>query len=217
LSQQERNDPQYGITRIKLPDGSTVLLRDGSWLNMKSSFEGNTREVSLQGEAFFDVASNPEKPFIIHTGKVKTTVLGTSFSIKAIPADPVITITVTSGKVKVEDEKILLAMLEADKQLVYNTRSNHVTEKMVDARIVSDGWSHNLIFRNSTFESITQEISTIYEVTILFEKETLKQRQITASLDNRDSIETILDLLCTAQRAYYVKEGDAYVIKSLKE
>jgi ferric-dicitrate binding protein FerR (iron transport regulator) len=217
LSQQEGNDTHYGITRIQLPDGSTVMLRDGSWLKMKSSFEGDTREVSLQGEAFFDVASNPGKPFIIHTGKVKTTVLGTSFSIKANPADPVITITVTSGKVMVEDEKILLAMLEADKQLVYNTRSNHVTEKTVDARIVSDGWSHNLIFRNSTFESITQEISTIYEVTILFEKETLKQRQITASLDNRDSIETILDLLCTAQRAYYVKEGDAYVIKSLKE
>ena len=217
LSPQEENNLLSGITTIQLPDGSSVMLRDGSWLNMDSSFAGNSREVSLQGEAYFDVASHPGKPFIIHTGAVKTTVLGTAFSIKANPADPVITITVTRGKVKVEDDKALLAMLEADKQLVYNTKTNRVTEKTVDAEMESDWGSHHLIFRNSTFESIVQEISSIYEVTILFENEALKQRQITASLDDRDAIETILEILCTAQRAYYVMEGETYVIKSLKE
>ena len=217
LSPQEENNLLSGITSIQLPDGSSVMLRDGSWLNVDSSFAGNTREVSLQGEAYFDVASNPGKPFIIHTGKVKTTVLGTAFSIKANPADPVITVTVTRGKVMVEDDKTLLAMLEADKQLVYNTKTNRVSEKTVDAGIESDWRSHHLIFRNSSFESIVQEISSIYEVTILFENEALKQRQITASLDDRDAIETILDILCTAQRAYYVMEGETYVIKSLKE
>jgi len=217
LSPQQENSLLSGITRIQLPDGSSVMLRDGSWLNMDSSFAGNSREVSLRGEAYFDVASHPGKPFIIHTGNVKTTVLGTAFTIKANPADPVITITVTRGKVKVEDDKTLLAMLEADKQLVYNTKTNRVTEQTVDAGIESDWRSHHLIFRNSSFESIVQEISTIYEVTILFENEALKQRQITASLDDRDAIETILDILCTAQRSYYVMEGETYVIKSLKE
>src|SRR5690554_920836 len=145
LSPQEENNLLSGITTIQLPDGSSVMLRDGSWLNMDSSFAGNSREVSLQGEAYFDVASHPGKPFIIHTGAVKTTVLGTAFSIKANPADPVITITVTRGKVKVEDDKALLAMLEADKQLVYNTKTNRVTEKTVDAEMESDCGSHHLI------------------------------------------------------------------------
>jgi ferric-dicitrate binding protein FerR (iron transport regulator) len=129
----------------------------------------------------------------------------------------VITVTVTRGKVKVEDEKTLLAMLEADKQLVYNTNSNRVVEKTVDAGKEVAWKSHSLIFRHSTFESIVQEISIIYEATIVFENETLKQRQITASLDDRDSIETILDILCTAQRTYYVMDGGTYVIKPLKE
>ena len=217
LSQEEGINLLSDITSIQLPDGSRVMLREGSWLNVDSSFAGNSREVSLQGEAYFDVASNPGKPFIIHTGTVKTTVLGTAFSIKANPADPVITVTVTRGKVKVEDDKTLLAMLEADKQLVYNTKTNRVTEKTVDAGLASDWRSHNLIFRNSSFESIIQEISTIYDVTIVFEDEALSQRQITASLDDRDAIVTILDILCTAQRAYYVMEGETYVIKSLKE
>ena len=217
LVQEEGNDLLSGVTRLKLSDGSIILLRDGSWLNMDSLFAGDTREVSLQGEAYFEIAANPGKPFVIHTGKVKTTVLGTAFSIKAIPTDPEITITVTHGKVMVEDEKTLLATLEADRQLVYNTKSNRVTEKTVDASVASDWRSHHLIFRNSTFESIVQEIATLYEVTILFENEVLSQRQITASLDDRDSIETLLDILCTAQRAYYVKDGDSYLIKPLEE
>ena len=214
---QEESTLLSGITSIRLPDGSAVTLRDGSHLHMDRSFEGDTREVSLQGEAFFEVASNPQKPFIIHTGKVKTTVLGTAFSIKANPADPVITVTVSRGKVKVEDEMTLLATLEADRQLIYHTVSNRVTEKTVDAAVVSDWRSHHLVFRNSSFEQIVQEISAIYGVTILFEDDALRGRQITASLDDRDPIETILDILCTAQRAYYERQGDMYVIHSRED
>lgn len=217
LPPQETGHQLSGVTRLKLADGSTVLLRDGGWLRIDSLFAGETREVSLQGEAYFDIVADPAKPFVIHTGKVKTTVLGTAFTIKANPADSEITITVTHGKVKVEDENTLLGMLEADRQLVYNTKSNRVTEQTVDAGIASEWRSHHLIFRNSTFESIVQEIATIYEVTILFDNEALKQRQITASLDDRDSIETLLEVLCTAQRSYYVKDGETYLIKPLDE
>lgn len=214
---QEDNLIVSGITSIKLPDGSVVTLRDGSRLNMDNSFEGDSREVSLHGEAFFNVVSDPHKPFIIHTGTVKTTVLGTSFSIKANPADPKITVTVSQGMVKVEDENILLAMLEADKQLVYDTGSNRVTEKTVDAGVELNWRSHDVIYRNSSFEQIVEELSAIYEVTILFEDDVLKERQITASLDDRDGIETILDILCTAQRANYERRGEVYVIKLREE
>lgn len=217
LAQQESGSLLSGITRIQLSDGSRVTLRDGSWLNLDSLFDGNNREVFFQGEAYFDVASNPGKPFIIHTGNVKTTVLGTAFSIKTDPADAMITITVTRGKVMVEDENTVLATLEADRQLVYNTKTNRVTENTIDAGLETDWRSHHLVYRNSTFEAIAQEISSIYGVTILFENEALKLRQITASLDDRDSIESILEILCTAQRAYYVKEGEAYLIRALDE
>lgn len=205
------------VTSINLPDGSSVRLREGSRLDIDSLFDNNTREVSLMGEAFFDVASNPLKPFIIHTGKVKTTVLGTAFTIKANSADEVITVTVARGKVMVEDEGMLLATVDADRQLVYNTKSNRVTEKVVEVGEVLQWGSHNLIFRNSSFEQIVQEVSDIYGVTIIFEDDALKQRQITASLDDRDDIDTILDILCTAQRSYFEKVGDVYVIMSLED
>lgn len=213
---QSANNAIAGVTRVKLPDGSTVVLRDGSWLNMTNSFEGTTREVSLEGEAYFDIASNPTKPFIIHTGRLTTTVLGTAFSIRAFPNDHYVTVTVTRGKVKVEDGQKLLGMLEADKQLVYDIESECSQEKTVDAGKEVAWRSHDLIFRTSSFETIVEELSRIYEVTIVFENETLKKRLITASLDDRDPIETILDILCTAQRTCYVVEGGVYVIKPLK-
>jgi ferric-dicitrate binding protein FerR (iron transport regulator) len=216
LSQRKESDVLPIATRIKLPDGSNVILRDGSQLDMHPSFEGNTREVSLEGEAYFDIAPLPEKPFIIHTGHLKTTVLGTAFFIKANPTESLITVTVTRGKVKVENEKTLLAVLEADKQLIYHAPSNHVSEKTVDAEKEAAWKSHDLIFRNSPFETIVQELSHLYEVRITFDDDFLKQRRITASLDDRDSIETILDILCTAQHAYYIMEGGTYIVKSLK-
>jgi len=68
---------------ITLPDGSTVILHAGSKLDYPVSFNGNTREVNLIGEGYFDVQHDPARPFIIHTGHLKTTVLGTAFNIKA--------------------------------------------------------------------------------------------------------------------------------------
>src|SRR5687768_11794332 len=68
---------------IKLPDGSTVVLNGGSKLEFPESFAPDVREVTLKGEAYFDITHDPKRPFVVHTGKVRTTVLGTAFNIKA--------------------------------------------------------------------------------------------------------------------------------------
>ena len=71
----ELAETQSPISHIRLPDGSTVALRGNSRLDMRSNFEGNTREILLEGEAYFDIISDPGRPFIIHTGRIRTTVL----------------------------------------------------------------------------------------------------------------------------------------------
>src|SRR5690606_4549797 len=68
---------------IKLPDGSTVLLNTGSTLDFPEAFDAQTREVRLSGEAFFNIREDQARPFVVHTGALKTTVLGTSFNVKA--------------------------------------------------------------------------------------------------------------------------------------
>jgi len=200
---------QPGIqSRITLADGSIVTLKEGSRLNQKNNFNRNTREITLEGEAFFEIAHNPNKPFIIHTGSVKTTVLGTSFSIKAIPGENSITVTVTEGKVKVEDGGKLLAILQADQQFIYGIELDNWQEKIVE----TDWAPHELIFRNMLFGDIAQELAVRYGVNIVFENEELKQQRISVLLDGRQSIDELLKFLAW-QHATYTVQGNTYTIR----
>ena len=207
-------ETQAPISHVRLPDGSTVALRGNSRLDMRSNFEGSTREILLEGEAYFDIISDPSRPFIIHTGRIRTTVLGTAFAIKAVPGESLITITVAEGKVKVKDGDRLLTFLEADQQMIFDIEYEFVQELMIDAETEISWRPNELIFRNMSFGDIVRKLSGIYGIGIVFEDELLKQRRITTSLDRRESIETLLTVLSTAQQAYHIFDGDVFTIKS---
>ena len=215
----ETLEPPVMQSKITLSDGSVVTLKDGSRLNLKNNFSGNTREVILDGEAFFDIARNPNKPFIIHTGRIRTTVLGTSFSIKAMSGDSTITVTVAEGKVKVEDGSKLLATLGANQQFIHGIEDYHSQEKTSGVEqekipeVEIDLRTHELIFSNMSFGDITQELAGRYGVNIVVENETLKRQRTNALLDNRNSIDALLEFLCASQQATYTVEGKTYVIK----
>ena len=213
LVQTNLSETSTSISSVRLPDGSTVALRENSRLDMRNNFEGHSREISLEGEAYFDIASNPDKPFIIHTGRIRTTVLGTAFAIKAIPGENLITVTVAKGKVKVEDGDNLLTFLETDQQLIFDIEYELSQEFMVDSEREVSWRPNELIFRNMSFGDIVRELSGIYSVGIVFESEQLKQRRITTSLDRREPIEALLRILTTAQQSYFTLEEEIYVIK----
>jgi len=208
----EISDPSGVRSKITLPDGSTIVLQEGIKLDLAANFlNGKTREVTFEGEAFFDIAHNPNKPFIIHTGKVKTTALGTSFSIKAQPGEASITVSVVEGKVKVQDGEKLLAVLEANQQFIYGIEPDHWQEK--PAKVELDWQPHELIFRDMFFSDIAQDLAVRHGVIILIENEELKQQRISTLLDNRNSIDALLKFLCDLQHVTYTVEGKTYVIK----
>jgi ferric-dicitrate binding protein FerR (iron transport regulator) len=89
------------VARLALADGSTVHLQPRSTLRYPQQFTDAKREVFLQGEAFFDIARNPVKPFLVVTDKVVTTVLGTSFTVRAYPEQPQALVMVRTGRVRV--------------------------------------------------------------------------------------------------------------------
>jgi transmembrane sensor len=88
-------------SRSLLPDGTTVWLNAGSKLSYDNDFAGPTREVRLEGEAFFDVVKQPEHPFIVHTSGIDIKVLGTAFNVKSYPEDKTVETTLYRGLVKV--------------------------------------------------------------------------------------------------------------------
>lgn len=156
---------------IMLPDSTFVKLNSGSELTYTVPFENKAREVNLTGEAFFEVARNVEKPFIITTGKVKTTVLGTSFDLKAYQDEEDITVVVTSGKVQVQrkDEGSNLdgvVLLPNEKVTLHKARGKMVKEACDPDDLIA--WKDGkLVFRKAGFSEVLSELEKWYGVQII--------------------------------------------------
>lgn len=188
---------------LVLPDGSTVILHTGSTLQYQPALSGNTREVLLDGEAYFDIKPDLSRPFIILSHKLKTTVLGTAFNIKAFENDKRITVTVTQGKVKVEDEQKVLGIVLPDKRMVYDTQTATAYQEGIIAEKTLDWVRQDVIYEAKTFEFIAGKISLRYQVPVKFENEALKNCLITASFSGTESLEDMLTVVCTARNATY--------------
>jgi transmembrane sensor len=204
--------PAY-TRNIVLPDGSTVVLHAGSTLDYPKAFSDDSREVTLQGQAYFDVRHDDKKPFIIHTGKVFTTVLGTAFNISADSNK--VTVSVTGGKVRVEDGKKVLAVLVPNQQIVYKLSEQTTEEMTVNAeRLVTDWTKLDMNFDGSSFGEIAGIVSKRYGIKIRFRNPDLSKCLIVASFSGTETLENVMEMLCTIRNASYThdKENNEIVI-----
>lgn len=198
---------------LTLPDGSTVILRANSKLDYSGNFSGNSREVILVGEAYFDIVHDEKKPFIIHTGAVKTTVLGTAFNINAYPNSKKITVAVTRGKVKVEKNRQLLAVLVPDQQVTYNPSEPDATQQSVNAATIVTEWTkQEMAFEDISFEKVGQLLSRRYNVNINFKNPALQECTIKAFFNGTESLEKVLEVLCIISNASYTMTDNNNVL-----
>jgi ferric-dicitrate binding protein FerR (iron transport regulator) len=200
---------------IELPDGSSVLLKAGSTLGRLTSFDGASREVALNGEAYFDIARDTTRQFVIHTGKVKTVVLGTAFNIKAWDYEDRVTVSVTRGKVKVENEEKVLAVLTANQQVQFDRSDSHTEQKSVAAEETVTGWTRaDLIFKGESLESIANVLSRRFGVNISISDPDLAGTVIVSSFSGTESLENILDILCKITGdADFIINGNEIAVK----
>lgn len=207
-----RHAPSAGYTRyLTLPDSSSVVLHAGSKLEYPAEFKGNTREVFLSGEAYFDIAHDPAKPFIIHTGKVRTTVIGTAFNIKS--NEKQVTVSVTRGKVKVESGSKVLAILTPDQEVQYNVPEAVSVRHTVDASsIVTDWTKEDMVFNSISFEEIANLLSKRYGVPVQFKNEALKKCKIRASFSGTETLEQVASVLCAIRNGRFEQLADGTIV-----
>jgi ferric-dicitrate binding protein FerR (iron transport regulator) len=154
---------------IKLPDGSVVYLNAGSSMQYRMPFEGNARYITLSGEAFFEVTQNEHQPFVVRSGDMETTVLGTSFNIKAYPGEPGISIAVKTGKVSVATkasghDSPPYIYLTSGQQAIYGRDTRLFTLARMDTAAIS-GWKENrLVFEDASLEEICHTLGRQYNV-----------------------------------------------------
>lgn len=192
---------------ILLSDGTYVLLSPGASLIFPSSFEEETREVRLEGEAWFDVQRDSLHPFRVLAGGVITTVLGTSFSINAHPEDTKVEVKVTSGRVQVNSEEKELAVLEKDDQLEYASGEYTVLrEEAEDLRTVPLPRPGVWKLSDVTMTEATAFVSKRWDREIVFENPEIGDCPLYASFNADDSMEEVLTILCGVSRSEYKTE-----------
>ena len=211
LTKKETDRSEYKF--ILLPDSTQVWLNAASTLQFPSEFEGNNREVFLSGEAYFDVKHLNNKPFIIHTGKVSTTVLGTAFNIKAYPGLKNIVVAVSRGKVRVDYEQKELAILTPGQQVRVSNTSDSVARKKMDVNEVAAWQQGNLVFEDESIQDILSDLERIYNATIVVRKPALERLMISTSFKREVGIEQALQILCRLTDAELKQENGTYIIQ----
>jgi transmembrane sensor len=183
--------------KIGLSDGTIVWLNSNSTLRYPKTFSAETREVILEGEGYFEVVHNPEKPFIIHAGSSVTRVVGTAFNIRALPSEQQVVITVTTGKVLFTNrDQSSETYLSKGEQAVLTDNQGVIKENNPDVNFLS--WqTGKIIFNNTSLEEVAKVLSRHYQTSITIDRR-LSQCRLTSTFSDQ-SLEEVLDELATIQ------------------
>jgi transmembrane sensor len=204
LVKQEKspmNEGKPGRRFINLPDGSSVILNENSTLRLSDLFSSNgKREVYLEGEAYFDISHDSLRPFVVHTGKIQTTVLGTAFNVNANPLSGTITVTVTRGKVKVGDDKHIFNIVDPDEQVVYGKNYDPYIKTPVKAEKVVAWINEDIYFDDVSLKDVANQLQERFSVSIHFSNEAIKSCRFSATFLKSQSLEQILNVIGDVNR-----------------
>jgi len=220
---QRNSQPKLTYTEAKIPvkktqeiileDGSKITLNAGSKLRYPEQFSGKTREVYLEGEALFDVAHDANKPFIVHSGQLRTIVLGTTFNISAYPGAEKMQVTVISGKVSVQEtvSKKITTLLP-NQRAVFNTKTEQFVSNTVTTVEPETAWQQGRMgFDDASLVEVAAQFYRQYGVHIKLENPKLANCRISIVLNN-DSVDNLLKTITSLTNSNYKYHGDEVIL-----
>lgn len=223
-------------TKLQLSDGTQVWLHSNSRLDYNpETFGKANREVTLHGEAYFDVVKNSGVPFVIHTGQINITVKGTAFNVKAYPTDRAIETTLIRGLIEITtvqdpDRKILLKpnekisipvvnLAQEEKKIVQDTTRSlfSITRlKQTEQAPPEVSWIQDqLVFDDEPLTSLAPKMASWYNVDIQFEDEEVKKKRFSGTIE-RETLKETLEAMQVSFPFEYNISGDVLYIRSKK-
>ena len=186
---------KYAIT---LSDGSKITLNADSKIKFPDHFDGTVREVYLEGEAYFEVRHNSKLPFIVKTGKLAITDLGTKFDLSAYPDNKTSAVSLLEGKVKVsrsengEIDKI--AVLKPKQKLLFDSENN-ITLFVAFDSLDAVGWKDNIYkFENEPLGNVLLKLERAYNVKFKLNDQSVLEQKITVKFE-KDSLQTVVNVI----------------------
>lgn len=182
---------------LVLADGTHIFLNSGSVIEYPSHFKKTTyRSVKLIGEAYFDVETNKQKPFIVNANQLNVRVLGTEFNVSAYPEENKIATVLVEGSVGLYHQKefnlTTATLIKPGTRGVFDQQQKTYTTKPVDTRIYTSWRNGQLIFRNIPFHNIIKRLERNYNIKIETNNSLLNQQYFNANFDSDEDIHTIL-------------------------
>jgi ferric-dicitrate binding protein FerR (iron transport regulator) len=183
---------------ITLSDGSKVTLNADSKLKYPDKFNNTSREVYLEGEAYFEVHHNSNRPFIVHSENLSTTVLGTKFDISAYPEKKTIAVSLLEGKVKVSREEKgkdnEIVVLKPKEELLYDKENNVSSFEQFDS-LEAVGWKDNIYkFENEPLGEVLSQLERAFGVKFKLDDQSVLLQKITIKFEKK-SLQTVVDVI----------------------
>jgi transmembrane sensor len=228
---------KYGTrSYVDLPDGSRLWLNAGSKVRYAQNFADGTRELTLAGEAFFDVKHDAEHPFLIHAAGVDVKVLGTSLNVRAYPGDSTIETTLIQGRAEIElpgkasspivlrpNEKVTMRnesqtgnnTTDPDQRATaaHNFERHPVAADPTYKTIIETSWVEDkLVFRKEPFRKVAAQLERWYNIRFHFENDKYLEEELTGYFKDQP-IKNVMDGLQLSLGFHYEIAGDSILIK----
>jgi ferric-dicitrate binding protein FerR (iron transport regulator) len=203
--------PAGGEMALVLSDGSRVWLNAGSSIRFPTRFPGDTREVAITGEAYFEVARDVERPFVVMARGQRLTVLGTSFNVSAYDDDDDIKTTLVTGLVKLEAGGGETQLLPGQ-QARFVPSTGEVSTRAVDARSCTAWTRGAFVFFDEPVGSICRMLARWYNVDIDASAPGLEKLYYSGVIQREESFNRIADLLASTDELLFVERGETIVV-----
>ncbi|WP_195437111.1 FecR family protein [Parabacteroides goldsteinii] len=225
--QKETQNKNVQNNHLVIPKGKTykLLLSDGTkiWLNSETEityptrFVGNKRVVNLIGEAFFEVAKNKEKPFIVNANGMEVKVLGTSFNISCYTTDKTFNTTLINGSVSVKTNNKEAQTIVPSEQLTYYKESEQTTIHTVNTELFTSWINGEYIFKDTTLEEIVKKLQRWYDFSVNYEDESLKHNRYSLTADRNTNLDHLLEVISYTSNVKLERINNIINIKKNKE
>ena len=201
-------DDQTGVT---LPDGTLVFLNADTKIRYSKNFNARGRKVKLTGEAYFDVARNPEKPFLIYSGKAGIKVLGTSFNVQALQSSGRVEVFVESGSVQLFEAENIGNTITIEPGYI-GSMENETVEKQKNTDENYMAWkTKRLTFNNTDLAKVAKGIQDVFRVKVVFENPAMTQCKIKGNFID-EPLENVLEAICTIHNWNWERKGDKVIL-----
>lgn len=201
------------VQKVPLPDGTMIQLNNHSKLIYPEHFSGDSREIFLEGEAYFDVKHDKKHPFIVRAGELKIRVLGTKFTVNASSQSPQITATLLEGSIEVSNEKKQMLM-KPSQQLKYDVNSGNMLLTELNNAIREIRWTQNVwVLSDTPLLDICQRLEQLFNVKFIIMNDELIGKSFTGEFYINEPLESILKIMQISTPFKYERKGKNIILK----